>query len=150
MTQFNNRLDKIFDVTPTEIVTSYNDDGIIPEYLPKVQDNKELTALLSHDLKNDYETVRESINNLISLGTEAVTDMLAIARESERGRDYEITSNMIKQMVENSKDLLDIQKQMKSIHVTRDSSGTTNIKNAVFVGSTTELLKAMKELKLNE
>lgn len=148
MSKFDKRMEKIFDVTPTE---SYIEESIIEstelqEYIPK---SSELSTLLSHDLEQDYEKVRDNIDNLVQKGMEAIDDMLSIARESEKARDFEVASNMITQMVENSKNLLEIQKKMRDMTGQKDS-GTTNIKNAVFVGSSAELLKVMKELKAND
>jgi hypothetical protein len=75
--------------------------------------------------------------------------MLSIARESEKARDFEVAGNLIKTVVEASKELLEVQKKMRDMTGKKDS-GTTNIKNAVFVGSTTELLKAMQEIRSND
>ena len=89
-----------------------------------------------------------NLDSLIAKGTDAIDDMLSIARQSEKARDCEVAGNMIKTMVDASKDLLEIQKTMRTM--TTKKEGTTNIKNAVFVGSTTELLRAMRELKDND
>jgi hypothetical protein len=86
---------------------------------------------------------------LIAKGTEAIDDMLAIARQSEKARDFEVAGNMIKTVVDASKELLEVQKKMRDITGKKETV-TQNIKNAVFVGSTTELLKAMKDIKKNE
>jgi DNA polymerase III delta subunit len=142
MSKFNKTMESIFDVTPSSIDENDNE---IQEYIPKSSD-QELSQLLDHDLKVDYEKTRDNIDLLISKGTEAVDNMLEIARQSEKARDFEVAGNMIKMLVESSKDLLEVQKRMRDMTGKTDS-GTTNIKNAVFVGSTAELLKAMKEIK---
>lgn len=131
-------MEQIFDVTPI-----INDISELQEYIP-AESGSDLSTLLDHDLKNDYESTRDGISRLIEKGTEAIDDMLAIARQTEKARDFEVAGNMIKGMVDASKELLDIQKTMRDITGKKDS-GTTNIKNAVFVGSTTELLRSLKE-----
>ena len=109
----------------------------------------ELSNLLDIDLKDDYEKTRDTIDSLIAKGTEAIDDMLAIARESEKARDFEVVGGMIKTVVDASKELLDIQKKMRDITGKKENLGssTTNIKQAVFVGSTDDLLKARDQLK---
>ena len=143
MSQFNKNMEKVFDVSPSVI----EDNSEIIEYNidPEASD-KELSILLDHDLKIDYEKTRDNLDSLIAKGTNAIDDMLSIARQSEKARDFEVAGNMIKTMVDASKDLLDIQKTMRDITGKKDT-GTTNIKNAVFVGSTAELLRAMKDIK---
>lgn len=146
MSKFDKKMEQLFDVAP--VINDIETNEIV-EYIPKEKDPTELSTLLSHDLQNDYEKVRDNIDLLIQKGMEAADDMLSIARQSEKARDFEVAANIIKQTVENSKELLEIQKQMRSMIGQKDS-GTTNIKNAVFVGSTSELLKAMKDLKMKE
>lgn len=143
MSQFDKRLDKLFDVAPVEEI----EQEFIPATIP--EKSNDLQNLLSHDLNQDYELARDNINNVLQKGMEAIDDMLSIARQSEKARDFEVAGNLMKQLVENSKELLNIQKEMRNITGQKESS-TTNIKNAVFVGSTTELLKTMKELKMRE
>jgi len=140
-TQFDKNMEKLFDVTPI--------DDELQEFIPNDHNDSGLSLLLDHDIKVDYETTRDNINRLISKGTDALDDMLAIARQTEKARDFEVAGNMIKTMVDASKELLEIQKSMRDL-TSKKESGTTNIKNAVFVGSTTELLRAMKEIKNGE
>ena len=142
MSQFDKKMEKLFDVSP-----SIEDHSELQEYSTEPSD-KELSILLDHDLKIDYEKTRDNLDSLIAKGTDAIDDMLSIARQSEKARDFEVAGNMIKTMVDASKDLLEIQKTMRTM--TTKKEGTTNIKNAVFVGSTTELLRAMRELKDND
>ena len=141
-TQFNKKMEKLFDVSPTVIY----EESELQEYIPADSADSELSALLDHDLKQDYEKTRNNLDALIEKGTDAIDSMLSIARESEKARDFEVAGNMIKTIVDASKELLDVQKKMREMNGKKES-GTTNIKNAVFVGSTADLLKAMKEIK---
>ena len=149
MSKFNTRMENIFDVQSSEIdenyETEFESEYGLQEYVPNVElsPTSELTTLLDKDLKTDYEDVRSNIGNLIDKGTLALDNMLEIARESEKARDFEVATNMIKTLVESSKDLLEIQKKMREITGAK-TSVTQNIKQAVFVGSTNDLIKARK------
>jgi predicted nucleic-acid-binding protein len=139
MSKFNKTMEDIFNVTPLEDVF----DNDLQEYIPR-ESNLELSAVLDHDLKTDYEKTRDNIDSLISKGTEAIDDMLAIARQSEKARDFEVAGNMIKTVVDASKELLEIQKKMRDITGKKENL-TQNIKNAVFVGSGKDFIKSIKD-----
>ena len=100
--------------------------------------------VLDYDLKSDYEKTRDNIDQLIAKGTEAVDDMLAIARQTEKARDFEVAGNMIKTIVDANKELLEIQKKMRDITGKKENL-TQNIKNAVFVGSGKDFIKSIKQ-----
>jgi hypothetical protein len=139
MSKFNKTMEDIFNVTPLEDVF----DNELQEYIPR-ESNLELSVVLDHDLKTDYEKTRDNIDSLISKGTEAIDDMLAIARQSEKARDFEVAGNMIKTVVDASKELLEIQKKMRDITGKKENL-TQNIKNAVFVGSGKDFIKSIKD-----
>jgi len=144
MSNFNKKMEEIFNVVPSE--PTYNVEG---EFLPAQRTENatsEFEDRLNHDLSTDYEKARDNIDILIEKGMGAIDDMLSIARESEKGRDFEVASGMIRNMIDASKDLLEIQKKVREMTNVK-STGTTNIKNAVFVGSTTDLLRSIKEKK---
>jgi len=143
--KFNKTMEDLFNV-PSLV---NEEETEFAEFLPVVPSTHDLATLLDHDLKSDYEKTRESIDSLIAKGTEAIDDMLAIARQSEKARDFEVAGNMIKTVVDASKELLEVQKKMRDITGKKETV-TQNIKNAVFVGSTTELLKAMKDINKTE
>lgn len=137
-------MDDLFKLPPSVIE---EDNGEIVEYIPG-ESTHELSTLLDHDLKTDYENTRSNIDSLIQKGTEAIDDMLAIARQSEKARDFEVAGNMIKTVVDASKELLEIQKKMRDITGTK-SQVTQNIKQAVFVGSNSDFIKSIKEKQNN-
>jgi len=139
MTKFNKTMEELFNVPPLVI----EEETEFAEFLPAEQSTHDLSTLLDHDLKTDYERTRESIDILISKGTEAIDDMLAIARQSEKARDFEVAGNMIKTVVDASKELLEVQKKMRDITGKKETV-TQNIKNAVFVGSTKDLIRSIK------
>ncbi len=141
MSKFNKKMDEIFNLPPSIIENVDND---IVEFSPNPQSSHELSTLLDIDLKTDYEKTRDNIDSLIAKGTEAIDDMLAIARQSEKARDFEVAGNMIKTVVDASKELLEIQKKMRDITGKKENL-TQNIKNAVFVGSGKDFIKTIKE-----
>jgi hypothetical protein len=138
MSKFNRTMEDLFNV-PSSVT---EEETEFAEFLP-VESTHDLSTLLDHDLKTDYERTRESIDILISKGTEAIDDMLAIARQSEKARDFEVAGNMIKTVVDASKELLEVQKKMRDITGKKETV-TQNIKNAVFVGSTKDLIRSIK------
>lgn len=141
MSKFNKTMEELFNV-PSSVI---EEETEFAEFLPSERHSShELSTLLDHDLKTDYERTRDNIDSLIAKGTEAIDDMLAIARQSEKARDFEVAGNMIKTVVDASKELLEIQKKMRDITGKKETV-TQNIKNAVFVGSTKDLIKSIKE-----
>jgi len=142
MSKFNKKMDELFNLPPSVIEPEDND---IIEYSPSdITSNHELSTVLDHDLKTDYERTRDTIDTLIGKGIGAVDDMLEIARGSEKARDFEVAGNMIKTVVDASKELLEIQKKMRELTGVKNQV-TQNIKNAVFVGSAKDLIRSIKD-----
>ena len=110
------------------------------EFKPLVprKENKE-----SPDLDNDYTYSRENYYNLIERGQEAVQGILDVAREGQQRRAYEVALNGIKNVADTIDKLQDLQKKLKDLKEVPKTAGA-NIKNALFVGSTAELQKMLK------
>lgn len=117
------------------------------ENLPVVESKNEITPI-EQAAEEDTEFARDNIKNLINKGSIALDNLLQVARESEHPRAYEVAATMIKNLSDSNKDLLDLQKKRKDLSPNNDSIvGNTknmNIDKAVFVGSTTELVKFLK------
>jgi len=117
------------------------------ENLPVVESKNEI-APIEQAAEEDTEFARDNIKNLINKGSIALDNLLQVARESEHPRAYEVAATMIKNLSDSNKDLLDLQKKRKDLSPNNDSIvGNTknmNIDKAVFVGSTTELVKFLK------
>ena len=97
---------------------------------------------------DDAEFARENIRTLIEKGNLAVDGILHVAKESEHPRAYEVAAGLIKNLADLNKDLLEIQKRKRDLDPTQSKgNSTTNIYKAVFVGSTTELVKFLKNNK---
>ena len=124
-TQFDKRMSEIFDIAEIPTINEY---GEIVEYQPREFSHVELDNMLDHDLRTDYEVARNSISNLIEKGSEAVDDILSIAKSTESFKDYEVAANMIKTITEASKELLEVQKQIRDL---TGKKQPTTVKNTV-------------------
>ena len=91
----------------------------------------------------DYEESRKQLKEIVSKGAGAIDDILAIARESEHPRAFEVAATMIKTVADANEKLLAMQKQMKEITGTKTQNLNVG-KAAIFVGSTSELSKMIK------
>ena len=100
---------------------------------------------VSSDSKDDYEYTRGELYSLIDQGQEAVRGALEVAQESGHPRAYEVAVAAMKHVSEMTEKLQALHKNMKDLD--EDKSGPKNVtNNAMFVGSTTELQKMLKEM----
>ena len=98
----------------------------------------------NQDIDNDYEYQRQNFYNLVERGNDAITGILELAKESEHPRTYEVAGNLIKQVAEVTEKLGDLQEKMKKLKEVPDNA-PKNVTNALFVGSTAELQKMLKD-----
>ena len=126
------KLDKTFDVdSAIEKVEDTTTE------IKKLSDNK--------DLQNDYEYSRGQLYNLVEKGQEAINGILDVAQNSDHPRAYEVAGNLIKNVADITDKLVDLQGKMKDINQEKKQT-TNNVTNAMFVGSTSELQKMLKEM----
>ena len=95
------------------------------------------------DVRHDYETARAQMHNLVSKGQEAVDGILEVAQSSDHPRAYEVAALMIKNVADTTDKLVDLQQKMKNLEA-EDPKGPSTVNNALFVGSTAELQKLLK------
>jgi hypothetical protein len=131
MKKINEKLSELFDVEPIKIENSKQ------EILPVDPANA---------VESDADFARKNIRDLIQKGGFAVDDLLQVAKHSESPRAYEVAANLIKNLSDLNKDLLEVQKRKKDLVVEKSSNGV-NVDKAVFVGSTAELMKLIKANK---
>ncbi len=134
------KLDEVFNVT-SEIVVSKNTE---PQEIEKV----EKTNSIIDDIKKDYEYSRGNFYSIIEKGQEAINSVLELAQETESPRAYEVVGQLIKNVSDATDKLMELQKKLKDIEEVKPVNGPTNVTNALFVGSTAELSKLLKN-KLN-
>lgn len=107
---------------------------------PKVKEDTD-------DQTKDYEYTRGNLYSLIEKGQEAVEGALDVALNSDHPRAYEVAVNAMKQVADMTDKLADLQKKMRELDAPTSKSGPTNVTNALFVGSTAELQKLLKQQK---
>ncbi len=101
------------------------------------------------DIKKDYEYTRGNLYSLIEKGQEAINGILELAQESEMPRAYEVAGQLIKSVADATDKLMDLQKKLKEVEEDK-VKGPTNVTNALFIGSTAELSKLLKQQNQNE
>ena len=99
---------------------------------------------MSEDIESDYAYQRQNFYNLVERGNDAIEGILELAKESEHPRTYEVAGNLIKQVAEVTEKLGDLQEKMKKLKEVPDNA-PKNVTNALFVGSTAELQKMIKD-----
>lgn len=99
------------------------------------------------DVKKDYEYTRGNLYSLIEKGQEAINGILELAQESEMPRAYEVAGQLIKNVADATDKLMDLQKKLKEVEEDK-AKGPTNVTNALFVGSTADLAKLLKNQSL--
>lgn len=115
----------------------------LPVVPKKIKSNVD-QGQINNDTENDVEYSRQKMKELIDMSSEAIQNMMALAAETEHPRAFEVLSNMIKQASEMSQDLVKLQKTRKEITQSKEESNGKTTNNAIFVGSTNELQKFLK------
>ena len=102
------------------------------------------------DIKKDYEYTRANLYSLIEKGQEAINGIMELAGESASPRAYEVAGQLIKSVADTTDKLADLQKKLKDLEEDSTKKGPNNVtNNALFVGSTSELSKLLKQGFLN-
>lgn len=136
MTKKFDKLNEAFDVS-----------GEIVEVDTSTQSKEEKLEQYSsivNDIKKDYDYTRGNLYSIIEKGQEAINGILELAQESEMPRAYEVAGQLIKNVADATDKLMDLQKKLKDIEEDRQIKSPTNVTNALFVGSTAELAKLLK------
>lgn len=129
-------LNKTFNVSGE--ITPTNDESI--ENLKKI----EVISSASEDIRKDYDYTRGNLYSLIEKGQEAINGILELAQETEMPRAYEVAGQLIKNVADATDKLMDLQKKLKDVEEEKQK-GPTTVNNALFVGSTAELAKLLKQ-----
>lgn len=96
------------------------------------------------DPRQDYEYSRSQLYNLVEKGQEAVNGILDVCQDSQHPRAYEVAGQLIKHVADTTDKLVDLQKKMKDLEADEGPKNVTN--NSLFVGSTSDLQKMLKEM----
>jgi len=131
MKKLNENLSDLFDVEPIQVV----------------EQKSTVPMVIDHDdpVVSDAQFARENIRELISKGNSAIDQLLLVARDTEHPRAYEVAAGLIKNLGDLNKDLLEIQKRKRDLAPKESAqSNGLSIDKAVFVGSTAELIKLVR------
>ena len=141
-----NNLDDAFNITPTEVeVDDTPENGCSPrkEQLTNVGITRP-DRLTKDDITKDYEYTRGNLYSIIEKGQEAINGILELAQDSEMPRAYEVAGQLIKSVSDATDKLMDLQKKLKDVEEETTQKGPNTVNNALFVGSTAELAKLLK------
>jgi len=117
------------------------DDIVQPEVVNNKIDKVKSSV---DDVRKDYDYTRGNLYSIIEKGQEAINGILELAQESEMPRAYEVAGQLIKNVADATDKLMDLQKKLKDVEEEKQS-GPSNVTNALFVGSTAELAKLLKD-----
>ena len=142
MTKEFNKLDKTFNVEVSD--TPEGGCATRKDQLTNVGINRP-DRLTKDDIEKDYEYTRGNLYSIIEKGQEAINGILEIAQESEMPRAYEVAGQLIKSVSDATDKLLDLQQKLKDVNEEKEKKGPNNVTNALFVGSTADLAKLIKQ-----
>lgn len=131
------------------IDNALNTTSDIIESENKSSEIKPINTTRDGHIDKDYEYSRANLYSLIEKGQEAINGIMEVAGEGGSPRAYEVAGQLIKSVADTTDKLIDLQKKLKDVE--EDNKKTTNnvTNNAVFVGSTSELQKMLKQGFLN-
>ena len=123
-------LDKTFDVVSEVVEPSHKEVGITkPDATTEV--------------RKDYEYTRGNLYSIIEKGQQAIDGILDVAEQSDMPRAYEVAGQLIKSVSDATDKLMTLQQKLKEVE--EEVKGPTNVTNALFVGSTADLTKMIKD-----
>ena len=132
-----NNLDDAFNITPTEV-------EVDPVEVKEPVGIQKPDRLTKDDIEKDYEYTRGNLYSIIEKGQEAINGILELAQDSEMPRAYEVAGQLIKSVSDATDKLMDLQKKLKDVEEETTQKGPNTVNNALFVGSTAELAKLLK------
>ena len=139
MTKKFDELNETFNVSADIVQSDVVDEGL----------SKKDSDQPKNDIRKDYEYTRGNLYSLIEKGQEAINGILELAQESEMPRAYEVAGQLIKNVADATDKLMELQKKLKDVEE-ESVKGPTNVTNALFVGSTAELSKLLKNTNLDK
>lgn len=123
-------------------------DIIIAELVSDESPKFELDIVEEENIDTEFSYVQTNIINMIEDANTVLSSSSKLAIETDSPRAIEVYTGLVKNIADLNKDLLRIRKDRNDLlGKTSESKGTTNIRNAVFVGSTQELYKLMQNEK---
>lgn len=140
------KLNEVFNVSSETVSTELDAIDKDPKSLVKKQ---EPVDVKKSDVEKDYEYARGNLYSLMEKNQEALNGILELAQESELPRAYEVAGQLIKNAGEIADKILLVHKILKDVEEDKPK-GPTTVNNALFVGSTADLAKFLKQQTENE
>ena len=137
MSSIDDKLNEVLNITPEVIEASE---------ISTIEETKEMVVPIDKDAEVDFDTGRENLYKMLEKGNNAIDGILALAKEGEHPRAYEVAGQLIKTVADVSKDLMAMQEKLKKLKEV-PNTGPKSVTNALCVGSTTELTKLLNEKK---
>ena len=124
--------------------TFNTDDSVEVDAMVKAEEETKID-----EVKKDYDYTRGNLYSLIEKGQEAINGIMEVAGETASPRAYEVAGQLIKSVADTTDKLADLHKKVKDIEADNPKTQNTVTNNALFVGSTSELSKMLKDGMLN-
>ena len=130
--------------------TFNTDDGVEVDAIVKAEDTElQKSQTRAENVEKDYDYTRGNLYSLIEKGQEAINGIMEVAGETASPRAYEVAGQLIKSVADSTDKLADLHKKVKDIEADNPKTQNTVTNNALFVGSTSELSKMLKDGILN-
>ena len=126
-------LDETFDITPVEEVKP------VKKEKPLIISDKET------DKERDYQYARGQLYDIVEKMQESLNDAMEVAAESQHPRAFEVVFNGAKHAADVVEKITDLQKKIKDLEKDETKVQQTNTQNNIFMGSTSDLMKMLKE-----
>ena len=144
--KIDDKLSRVFDMEPVregEVIMSTG-EVVVPE-----------TNNQSEKIENDYDRARANLYGLLQQGQDALIHALEVAKSSEHPRAFEVVGNLMNQLADINEQLLRLHERKQKLDEpkqTKESRGEAKIvtNNSIFVGSTAELNKLIKNMSTGE
>ena len=135
MKNLNNKLSEVLDIEPIEV----------SEFAPVMK--PVVVSVENNTIDDDAEYARQNLKTLIQKGNDAADHIVEIAKQSEHPRAFEVAAGLLKNLADMNKDLLEIQKRKQDLQPKQTTQQNINVDKAVFIGSTSELIKQLRNEK---
>lgn len=99
----------------------------------------------TQDLTSEYEFSQQQYHSLLDKGNDALEELLAVAKESENPRAFEVVTQLLNGLTNTTKELLLLQKTKKEIE--KETKDPSTVNNSLFIGSTAELQELLSAKK---
>ena len=130
--------------------TFNTDEGVEVDAIIKAEDTElQKSQTRAENVEKDYDYTRGNLYSLIEKGQEAINGIMEVAGETASPRAYEVAGQLIKSVADTTDKLADLHKKVKDIEADNPKTQNTVTNNALFVGSTSELSKMLKDGMLN-